>query len=432
MRILHLSTSDIGGGAARAAHRLHTGLLRMGIDSRMLVLKRNSLAPEIAKVKFYNDLPTRFRRSRRRTQIEKDFAPYKNNLPSDFELYSDDRSETAFDLNRQLPEVDLINLHWVAGLIDHEQFFGNLPPNVPLVWRLADMAALTGGCHYDGGCGKYTAKCGACPILNSKTEDDLSRAVWTRKHAALANISNDRMNLVGTSRWIAGEAKRSSLLGRFPIHVIPNGLDVNDFAPRDKGFARDTLGIPRNAKVVLFVADTAALKRKGFDYVAAALAKLSGEPDLFLLSVGGGKPNVPGIPQLHVGKISHDRYLSIIYSAADAFVMPSLQESFGQTITESMACGTPVVGFNTGGPPDMIRPGITGYLAPVADADGLRDGILKVIRNPQDAAAMSVNCRRIAMEEYSMPVQAAAYAKLYQTILNPKSVERSASVSNAA
>ena len=80
----------------------------------------------------------------------------------------------------------------------------------------------------------------------------------------------------------------------------------------------------------------------------------------------------------------------------------------------------------------MIRPGITGYLAPVADADGLRDGILKIIRNPQDAAAMSVNCRRIAMEEYSMPVQAAAYAKLYQTILNPKSVERSASVTNAA
>ena len=133
MRILHLSTSDTGGGAARAAYRLHTGLRRLGLASTMLVLKRQSGDGDVAKVRFFDDLPTRFRRKRRRKHIANDFAPYKRTLPAGFEWYSDDRSETAYDLHRQLPPCDLINLHWVAGLIDHEMFFANLPAGVPLV-----------------------------------------------------------------------------------------------------------------------------------------------------------------------------------------------------------------------------------------------------------------------------------------------------------
>jgi glycosyltransferase involved in cell wall biosynthesis len=417
MRVLHLSTSDIGGGAARAAYRLHTGLSRLGVDSKMLVLKRQSGDATVTKLNWANDLPTRFKRSRRAKAIARDFEPYKKSLPPGFEIFSDDRSEAGYDLVRQLPACDITNLHWVAGLIDHEIFFSQLPAGVPIVWRLADMGAMTGGCHYDNGCGKFTAKCGACPVLGSTKEDDLSRQIWLRKHAALESVPTGRMHLVGTSRWIAAEAKRSSLLGRFPSTIIPNGLDIDDFAPRDQGFARDTLGVPRGAKVVLFVADSAAIKRKGFDYLAQALEKLRGTPDLFLLSVGGGKPDVPNLPQLHLGRINHDRMLSIIYSAADAFVIPSLQESFGQTVTESLACGTPVVGFNTGGIPDMVRPGVTGYLATVANADELADAISKVLDDPAKRAKMSRNCREIAVKEYSLETQAKAYLEFYGTVL---------------
>ncbi len=169
---------------------------------------------------------------------------------------------------------------------------------------------------------------------------------------------------------------------------------------------------------MLFVADSAAIKRKGFDYIAAALAEMSAEPKLFLLGVGGGKQVVPSLPQLHLGKITNDRMLSIIYSAADVFVIPSLQESFGQTVTESMACGTPVVGFDTGGIPDMVRPGVTGYLAKVGDAAALREAIMKVLREPEKWPAMSANCRRIAVEEYSLETQAKNYAAHYQAILS--------------
>src|SRR3954468_18530169 len=127
MRILHLSTSDTSGGAARAAYRLHTGLGRLGCDSTMLVLKRTSGDASVLGLRWSNDFATRFRRKRRRKQIAQDFEPYKRTLPAGFEIFSDDRSEAGYDLVQQLPPCHLINLHWVAGLIDHELFFDNLP-----------------------------------------------------------------------------------------------------------------------------------------------------------------------------------------------------------------------------------------------------------------------------------------------------------------
>jgi glycosyltransferase involved in cell wall biosynthesis len=414
MRILHLSTSDIGGGAARAAFRLHTGLQRLGHESTMLVLRRTSGQDSVLQMKWSDNPIVRLRRSHRRKQIENDFAPYRDKLPPGFENFSDDRTESGYDLVRQLPSCDLINLHWVAGFVDIEILFKHLPPNVPLVWRLADMAPVTGGCHYDLGCDKFTRECGGCPVLGSTLENDLSRQVWRRKSSALSKLQTNRLHIVGTSRWIAEQAKRSSLLGRFPRAVIPNGLDVEVFAPQDKMTSRDSLNVPRTAKVVLFVADSANIKRKGFDYLASALAGITGRPDIFLLSVGGGKPNVPNLPQLHLGKIADDHKLATIYSAADVFVIPSLQESFGQTVTESMACGTPVVGFNVGGIPDMVRPSITGQLAPVADAVALRTAILDVLAKPAD---MSDNCRRIAVEEYSLETQSRSYVRYYESIL---------------
>ena len=113
MNILHLSTSDIGGGAARAAYRLHSGLGLLGHESRMLVLKKQGDDKSVTKLNWSDDYILRFKRSRLKKKIERDFTPYKFTLPPGFEIFSDDRSDTAFDLNRQIPtNVDLINLHW--------------------------------------------------------------------------------------------------------------------------------------------------------------------------------------------------------------------------------------------------------------------------------------------------------------------------------
>lgn len=416
MRILHLSTSDVAGGAARAAFRLHTGLKRLGHDSRMLVGKKWSDDPAVDAVKLRQDYFSKFRRKVQRKRIEADFAQYAGTRPSGLEPFSDDRTEFGDALLRSLQATDIINLHWVAGFLDYESFFRNVPGNIPLVWRLADMAPCTGGCHYDEGCGKFESRCGACPQLGSTNEHDLSRQVWQRKYDSMCR--HGRIQLVATSNWIAQQSRRSGLLKNFPATVIPNGLDTSDFAPRDKMFARDTLGVPRDARVVLFAAESLLVKRKGFTLLLDALNGLQDVQNLLLLSVGSMRAKIESpVPQINLGKITMDRYLSLAYSAADVFVIPSIQESFGQTVSESLACGTPVIGFATGGMLDMVRPGLTGQLVPVGDTAGLRDAMRSMLQNPDSLKAMSEHCRRIAISEYSMEVQAAAYFKLYESLL---------------
>src|SRR5688500_18366146 len=397
MRVVHLSTSDSNGGAARAAFRVHTGLKRLGHDSSMLVYRAGSKDPAVTKYKPQPSVLPRIKRSLRARRIDADHRKYDATRPAGSELFSDDRSPSAGEWISPIPPCDLINLLWVAEFVDHEHVLPRLPSNVPIVWRLADMAPLTGGCHYTAGCDKFTAQCGACPQLGSSDDNDLSRQIWQRKSRALGSLVG-RMHLVGTSKWIASESRRSSLLKQFPVTVIPNGLDTREFTPRDKGFSRDLWDVPRDAKVILFIADSLENKRKGFSYVVEALSGLAGSvAKPFLVSLGNlkSKLDLP-VPHVNLGRINNDRLLSLVYSLADVFVMPSLQESFGQTVTESLACGTPVVAFDGGGPTDMVRPGVTGWLAKCGDAGALRGAIVSALSDDAMRAKMSENARRVA------------------------------------
>ena len=148
MRILHLSTSDSGGGAFRAAFRLHTGLKRLGHQSKMLVMRKGSGDGDVIAFKPRYDFIGRWQRKLRARRIWRDYEQYRPTLPPGIEPFSDDRSEHDGELLKQLPECDVINLHWVGGFLDHESLFAGYPKHVPLVWRMADMGAMTGGCHW--------------------------------------------------------------------------------------------------------------------------------------------------------------------------------------------------------------------------------------------------------------------------------------------
>lgn len=417
MRVLHLSTHDIRGGAARAAFRLHRALRRAGHDSTMLVAHRDSRDPTVTRLMRSMDLATRLRRHRRESELLREFARYQATRPTGLEPFSDDRTQHALDLVRQLPPCDVLHLHWVADFVDYQVFFSARPEHTPVVWQLHDMNIMTGGCHYYHDCGRYVSGCGACPQLGSTDPADLSRQIWKRKQGVFGALEANQLHLVAPSRWMLQLVKGSPLLSKFSATLIPYGVDVEEFAPRDRQFARELLGIPQGAQVVMFVSDHLTNGRKGFSLLFEALSGLTQAHHLFLLSAGKGEPQGTGpIPGMHMGEVRNDRWLSVVYSAADLFVIPSVQDNLPNTVLESLACGTPVVGFDVGGLPDMVRPGRTGQLVPVGDAVALRQAMSHLLNTPSLCRQMGAEGRRIVIEEYSNSLVATRYAALYESL----------------
>jgi len=421
MRILHISTQDSDHGAARAAYRLHLGLRELGEDSSMLVAQRRSHDPNVRELVRSRRWSSRLPRLARRFAIQRSFARYESSRPPEAQCFNNDgRSEYGSAVVQQLPACDLVNLQAIPGLVDYRSFFRSVPRRIPVVWTLHDPSAFTGGCHYPAPCVRFNHGCGACPELGSADRNDLSRKIWRRKKESYSFVPGGRLHLVAPSRWLAGEVRQSALLGGFPVSVIANGLDTSTFSPRDKGMAREILAIKRDSNVVLFAADAVQDPRKGFKLLVEALAPWPAGKHVDLVSVGRGS-DFPGLqlPHKSLGHIENDRILSWVYSAADVYVTPTLHDNLPCTVMESMACATPVVGFEVGGVPEMVRNGVSGFVVPKGDTGALRQAILRVLDNPALKAQMAENCRRIALEEYDVKLQARRYLTLYQSLVSP-------------
>jgi len=345
--------------------------------------------------------------------------------PPGASFFSEDRSELDADILQQLPGQDVLNLHWVAELFEYGLFFRRVPPNLPMVWTLHDMNPFTGGCHFDDGCGKYLAQCGACPQLGSSNPNDFSAKCWHRKKSALDHITKEQLHIVTPSRWLAGEAQKSDILAKYPVSVIPYGLDTEIFQPREKQLARGSLGIPPNAKVILFVADSTEEKRKGLHKLLQAIEGLEGIEDVLLVCLGRGlEPASSKIPVKNLGYVPEDEKLSQVYSAADIFVAPSLQDNLPNTILEALACGLPVIAFAVGGCMDLVQEGQTGLLAKLNDHEHLRAALMTLLQNPELRTKMSRASRLAAETNYSLKTQAARYKLLYKSLISANAAAR--------
>jgi len=302
-------------------------------------------------------------------------------------------------------------------MLDYSEFFELLPQDRPIVWTLHDMHPFTGGCHFDGKCGRFSGSCGCCPQLNSKNPGDFSHRSWARKRSGYQVLKSRVLHLVTPSRWLAGEVRRSSLLGDREVTVIPNGLDTEIFKPRDSGVARDVFGLRNDHKIVLFLADWASEARKGLPLLVGALEGLPDRTNLCLLILGNGGVELPdGVPNVRLDYVRNDRLLSMIYSAADVFALPVLQDNLPNTALEAMACGLPVVGFASGGVPEMIRDGVEGRLVPPGDVPALRSAITATLLDQRCRALMASNARNRVVREYGIELQAQRYLELYQRL----------------
>lgn len=425
MKVVHVNSYDCNGGAARAAYRLHQGLRGLGVDSWMFVVHKDSDDPFVVAYDPPMNFKTRLGRAWRRKTMARDINRYRDSAPGIADPgdirgnFSDDRTAYGSDPWSKLPENHVIQLHWVVGFVDYRNFFSSIPAGKPVVWTLHDMVVFTGGCHWDYGCGKFVEQCGACPQLGSHSPFDLTRRVWQRKHEGFSYPKANQLQIVTPSRWLQTEVQRSSLLSRFPSTVIPYGLDTEVFAPRDRRVAREILRIPLDAKVILFLADAVHNPRKGFDLLTQALADARADNDVFLLSMGlTDLPEFKDLPHMHIEHRRDDAFLSSVYSAADIFVAPSRQDNLPCVVLEAIACGIPVAGFAVGGILDAVRPGVTGSLARPGDIAELRHIIQQLLQSKEKRAEMSVNCRRIALLEYSLQTQAKRYLELYEEMLS--------------
>jgi glycosyltransferase involved in cell wall biosynthesis len=217
---------------------------------------------------------------------------------------------------------------------------------------------------------------------------------------------------------LAQEARRSKLFGKFEVCVIPNGLDIEIFQPRNKQAVREALGFGSDENVIMFVAENIGNNRKGLDLLLAALDALGDRQNVRLVTVGSGECILPtSFSHCHIGQVNSDRILSIIYTAADIVVIPSRQENLATTALEALACGTPIVAFRVGGMPEITRSGLTGLLAEPENIRDLRDCIAKLLTDSNLRTEMANNCRRVAKEDYSLELQAQRYLDLYKSLL---------------
>ncbi len=398
----------------------------------MFVAEKGGSDPSVTQYEPTTDILARLNRTLRRKHVARSVNRYRSTAGSALSNFSDDRAPFGRDPWRGIWENDLIQLHWVAGFLDYRDFFASVPAGRPVVWTLHDMFPFTGGCHWNQGCARFAQSCGACPQLVSNSDSDLTRHIWQRKQESLRQLGPIQLHVVTPSRWLQDEVRRSSLLSRFPCTVIPYGLDLEVFAPRDRRVAREILQIPLDARVVAFVADGVQTARKGFSLLVQALSGLRSDNNVFLLAVGWGHlPDLQGFPNVHIKQLNHDGLLSCAYSAADIFVAPSLQDNLPNTVLESIACGIPVAGFAAGGISDAVRPGETGLLARPGDVAELRSSIVELLRNDEKRNEMSSNCRRIALQEYSLEIQARRYVALYEEMISASDTRRGRSGSSS-
>lgn len=412
--VLYLSSIIGQGGAFKAAHRIHLGLRTIGIDSKMLVLSSNLGEKGNLLDNIYVAVPS----PQEKVGYRNDLEPLRRYPAYQMSSHTFAPAMAGTDVNSYIdifnPKV--VQIHWInAGYIKIEDL-GKIKKKI--VWRLADCWPMTGGCYYFGDCNRYLTGCGKCPKLGSIEENDLSHEIWQRKEKAWKEMD---MVIVVPTRWMKQCVENSTLLKGRKVFIIPNGLDLNSFYPIRKEIARESLNIPLDKKVILYGATNAIHDpRKGFSLLLHALRSLPEEynNDYYFIIFGAEQQELDlDIPFRFMGYVRDQQILQALYSAADAMVVPSLEEAFGQTVTEAMACATPVISFLETGPESIIEHKKTGYLARYANVEDLANGIKWVLSNTELNERLSRNARDRIEESYDIKIIARQYEKLYHQIL---------------
>lgn len=317
-------------------------------------------------------------------------------------------------------EYDLYHFHSISAAAS-PLFLRWAGTRKPTIWTFHECAPFTGGCIYPSvtDCHAYTNRCGQCsqlsmwPFLTSYDFTGFSQD-FKRKLA--------RENLfipVVPSQWLAKEVVKSGMCEQEPI-VIPNCVDIKSFVPTDKFQARASLNLPHDRFIILIGAAFLSNERKGMKYAVEAISNLESQP--YVIAVGGQSDDLKNqdIPIHCAGYVQDKAKLALYYSAADLFLFPTLADNLPLVAIESMACGTPVIGFRTGGVPEIVDHDINGWLVDQKDVPGLVSAINYVMSDSALLRLWAENGLDKVKKCYNPDLFLARHLELYENLLGSK------------
>jgi glycosyltransferase involved in cell wall biosynthesis len=425
LKVVHLNTYDGNGGAGRACMRLNRALLSQNVDSKVIVHYKFGKNPQTGT---FNHNPIQKAYTAATIVLERILA----------KRYLKPLSRTPFSFtwfgrsvirHPDVKNADIIHLHWINhGFLDPKHIAQIAKLNKPVVWTFHDSNAFTGGCHVRYTCDHYMRQCGNCPLLIHAGNNDISHKIWQQKRKAYDVLN---FAIAAPSTWMQASVKSSSLMQGKAVNHIPNTLETDIFKPADKKEAKQKAGVPADKFIFLsgFMPSRKDL-HKGTQYLLDSLEllkqRLGAEADQVELVIFGnrGTEGVPDFPfkTSFLGTINNDEQLAQYYAAADAFLIPSLEDNLPYTVMESLACGTPVIAFTTGGIPDMVQHQYNGYLATYKSAESFTDGMEWIIKHA-DQKLIQQQARQTIMEVFLEEVIAQKHIRLYQSLLQKEGAD---------
>jgi glycosyltransferase involved in cell wall biosynthesis len=314
-------------------------------------------------------------------------------------------------LHDQGPDVVSIhNLHNAVTFGWSFRFVELAAAVAPVFVTLHDMWSFTGRCAYPGACPRFQSECDAsCPTAGEypawprsgiTSEYRLRRAVLD----AFPSIT-----AIAPSRWIAAKAQ-SGMWRTHRVEVVPYGVDLSVFRPMSRSEARQRLGIPDRASVVLFAVHHFAEARKGTPFLVEVMRRIRGAA--VFIAMGAGARRLSGVVPL--GWIGDDERKALVYNAADVVVHAATEDNLPNTLIEAIACGTPVVAFDVGGVGEIVRPGVSGWLSEEVSEAALSHAVDDALRSIVAGYDLRASARNHAEENYDSAREAKRYLELFK------------------
>lgn len=403
MKVLNINTSYAKGGAALLM-RILAKNIETNQDVEQFFIVKESSDENTGKIFQIKNIPSFF-----------GYKKFSRIMSEQGFLYRFLPLEAYFILKKAREIApDLIHFHNLHGGYFQTNLLPKLAEIAPIVWTFHDMFPITGHCAHSFECEKWKTGCRNCERLDiyPSIKKDRTKFLWNYKNKIFNSAD---FTIVTPSLWLKKWVEQSFLKNK-DIRLIYNGIDLEKFTKTDKFEARKALKLPENKKIVLFSAD-GGLKNpfKGGDFVFQAFEKLKNRSDIIFLNIGGNDGQRSENWQDY-GYVNDPKTMAKLYSAADIYLFPTLADNCPLTAIESLACGLPVVTFETGGVPEIVENEKSGFVVEYKNGEKLVEALEKLLDDDELREKMS-GAAIVASKKFSSERMALEYLQLYKELL---------------